>query len=141
MKTTNMIVILAVLAVSVIASSAQTQVKGGQAMLQRSGGLSIATATASDSKPMSCAKCEDVLTAVPDRAAKGGARMLAAHAVPAKNVGSHLCAGCNTTIAQVGHGRQAKEVATHTCTDCGSEQMTCCNTTMDSTVATKGMAK
>ena len=135
-----MIAILAGLALSVLATSAQTQVKGGQAMLQRSGGLTIATAASSDSKPMSCAKCQDVLTAVPDSTAKGGSKLLA-HGVPAKAVVSHLCAGCNTTIAQVGHGRQAKEVATHTCTSCGSEQMTCCGTTQGSNVATKTMVQ
>ena len=41
----------------------------------------------------------------------------------------------------VGLGKQAKEVATHACASCGSEEMTCCNTTKDSTVATQGMAK
>jgi len=138
MKTTNMIAILAGLAVSVISSAAQTQVKGGQLMLQRSGGLTIATATSSDSKPMSCAKCQDVFITVPDRAAKGGSR-LTSQGVPTKTEVSHLCGGCNTTTVKVGLGKQAKEVAAHTCASCGSEQMTCCNTSKDSTVATKGM--
>ena len=108
-------------------------------MLQSSARSSSATVTPSDSKPMSCAKCQDVFITVPDSAAKGGGR-LTSQGVPTKTVVSHLCGGCNTTIAQAGHGRQAKEVATHTCASCGSEQMACCNTTKDSTVATKGMA-
>jgi hypothetical protein len=138
MKTTNMIAILAGLAVSVITSSAQTQVKGAQLMLQRSGGSTIATAPSSDSKPMSCAKCQDVFITVPDSAAKGGSR-LTSQGLPAKTVVSHLCGGCNTTTVKVGLGKQAKEVATHACASCGSEQMNCCNTTKDSTGATKGM--
>ena len=108
-------------------------------MLQSSASSSSETVAPGDSKPMSCAKCQDVFTTVPDRAAKGGSR-LASQGVATKAVVSHLCGACNTTTTQVGHGRQAKEVATHTCSSCGSEQMTCCNTTKDSTVATKGMA-
>ena len=77
MKTTYMIAILAGLAVSALAVSAQTQVKGGERMLQLDGNSSTAIVTPSNAKPMSCAKCEDVLMTVPDSAAKGGSRLLA----------------------------------------------------------------
>ena len=137
---TNMIAILAVLALSALTGSAKPQLKGGERMLQSSTSSSSATVAPGDAKPMSCAKCQDVFTIVSDSAAKGGSR-LRSQGVAAKTVVSHLCGACNTTIAQVGHGRQAKEVASHTCSSCGSEQMTCCNTTQGNNVATQGMGK
>ena len=109
-------------------------------MVQSSASSSSATATASQEKPMSCAKCQDVLTTVPDSAAKGGSRLLA-QGEPTKTVVSHLCEGCVTTTATTGAGKQLKNVVLHKCASCGSETATCCNTTKGGDVATKGMEK
>jgi predicted RNA-binding Zn-ribbon protein involved in translation (DUF1610 family) len=119
MKASNMIAVLTVLAVSVIASSAQSQIKGGQRMLQASANSSTATVASGAAKPMSCAKCQDVFATVPDTAAKGGSR-LTSHGAPTKTIVSHLCPSCSTTTVKVGLGKQAKEVATHNCPSCGS---------------------
>ena len=140
MKKTNHIILaaLAGIALAWFAGSTQAQGKGGERLLQRNGSSIAATATPSDSKPMSCAKCKDVLTSVPDATAKGAARLVA-HGVPAKTIVSHLCEGCATTTATAGAGRQAKSVATHQCAGCGSEVVACCSTTEGTDVATKGM--
>jgi hypothetical protein len=140
MKKTNHILIaaLAGIALSWFAGSTQAQVKGGERLLQRNGSSIAATATPSDSKPMSCAKCKDVLTNVPDTTSKGAARLVA-NGVPAKTVVLHLCEGCATTTATVGTGRQAKYVVTHQCASCGSEMPACCGTSKGTDVATKGM--
>jgi hypothetical protein len=137
---TNMITVLAVLAVSALAGSALAQVKGGERLLQSSTSSSSATVAPGDTKPMSCAKCEDVLTTVPDSAAKDGSRLIS-QGVPTKAVVSHLCGSCNTTTVKVGLDKQAKEVDTHTCAISEPEQMGCCNTTPDNGVATNSIVK
>ena len=47
----------------------------------------------SDFKPMSCQKCKDVVTQVPDWSAKGG-QILMAGGRPTKPVVRHQCEGC-----------------------------------------------
>jgi hypothetical protein len=140
MKRTNNILIaaLAGITLSLITVSAQSQVKGGERLLQLNGSSATATVTPSDFKPMSCSKCRDISTNVRDFTAKG-ASALVAHEMPTKTVAQHLCEGCVTTTATVGVGKHAKDVVTHKCAGCGSENMACCNTSKGASVATKGM--
>jgi len=109
-------------------------------MLRLNDNSITATATPSNSKPMSCANCQDVLTNVPDITSRGlGARALLARGVPTKTVVVHLCKKCGTDWKVVGVGKAKQMVATHKCTSCGSESIACCNTAKGDDVATKGM--
>lgn len=83
---------------------------------------------------MPCAKCKDKVTSRIDYSARGANK-------PAIRVVTHLCKGCGTDWAVVGHGKAKQSVATHKCTGCGSENLACCNTSKGSDVATKGMEK
>lgn len=94
----------------------------------------------SDFKPMSCQKCTDVVTQVPDWSAKGG-QILMAGGRPTKPVVRHQCEGCATTLEVVGHGKAKTQVAKHTCTSCGSENEGCCSTSKAKPTLTKGMEK
>lgn len=94
----------------------------------------------SDYKPMSCEKCKDVVTQVPDWSAKGG-QILMAGGRPTKPVVRHQCEGCATTLEVVGHGKAKTQVAKHTCTSCGSENEGCCSTSKAKPTLTKGMEK
>jgi hypothetical protein len=108
-------------------------------MLQKNGAITEAV-TPSDYRPVSCVKCQDVFTTVPDTSAKGASRLVA-HGVPTKTVISHSCEGCNTTIAIVGGGKHATTAVTHKCASCGSVSLACCSTTKSTDAATKGMDK
>lgn len=78
MKNTNKILLatLAGIAISLITVSAQTQLKGGERMLQLNGTITAAVAPG-DYKPMSCAKCKDVSMNVPGTTAKGASALVA----------------------------------------------------------------
>ncbi len=83
---------------------------------------------------MACPKCKDKVTQKVDYTARGANK-------PVITVSTHLCEGCGTDWAVVGHGKAKQSVATHKCTSCGAESLACCNTTKGSTVVTKGMEK
>jgi hypothetical protein len=87
-----------------------------------------------DIPQMLCAKCKDKVTSRIDYSARGANK-------PTIRVVTHLCDGCGTDWAVVGHGKAKQSVATHKCTSCGAENLACCNTTKGSDVATKGMEK
>lgn len=110
-------------------------------MMQLNGSSFSPTVTPSDYKPMSCAKCQDVLTTVPDSAAKGGSGLMAQGA-PTKTMVTHLCESCKTTVKVAQAGKNSPpDMVNHKCTSCGSENAACCNTTKSSDVATAGMDK
>jgi nitrogenase molybdenum-iron protein alpha/beta subunit len=138
MKNTNKLLIttLAGIALSLITVSAQTQVKGGERMLQLNSATTAAV-TPGGYKPMSCAKCKDVSINAPDTTAKGASALMA-HGVPTKTVVSHGCEGCASATATTGAGKHATTVATHKCTVGGSENMACCSTTKGTEATTKG---
>lgn len=83
---------------------------------------------------MPCPKCKDKVTQIVDYTARGANK-------PIKTISTHLCNGCGTDWKIYGVGRTKHFVATHKCTGCGSENLACCNTTKNSSVATKGMEK
>ena len=122
MKTTKNILIaaLAVVVVSLAASAAPAQVKGGERLQQSNGRSFAAKAAPGNSMPMSCPKCQDASTNVPDVTSSGGAaRALAAHGVPTKAVVSHLCAVCVTTTTVVRLGKHSPpDTVTHKCAMC-----------------------
>ena len=104
--------------------------KGGARLLMRPD----APPAASNFTPMSCGKCKDEFLTRTDWTARGANK-------PTVLLAKHLCGGCDTTIATVGHGKLARDVASHKCTSCGSESLACCNIKKGSDTATKGMEK
>ena len=83
---------------------------------------------------MPCAKCKDQVTSRVDYSARGANK-------PTIQVVTHLCEGCGTDWAVIGHGKAKQSVATHKCTSCGAATLACCNTSKGSVAATKGMEK
>ena len=52
---------------------------------------------------------------------------------PRELIGTHACAGCNSTITVVGHAKGDITELKHSCKVCGDDSAFCC--------ATKGMEK
>ncbi len=140
MKRSNHILIaaLAGIALSLITVSAQTQVKGGEKLLQLNGSAFTTIVSPGAYKPMSCPKCQDISSNVRDLTAKGASTLMA-NGAPVKTVVSHGCRSCKTTTATVGVGKHTTTAASHTCASCGSVSMACCGATKGTEVATKGM--
>lgn len=146
MKTTNnaLIAALAAIALSLFAGSAQAQYKAvGDDGIAASPRLRerldeyqrnhASTPATAEVTPMPCAKCKDKVTTRVDYSARGANK-------PTIRVVTHLCEGCGTDWAVVGHGKAKQAVATHSCTSCGADTLACCNTTKGG-LATKGMKK
>jgi hypothetical protein len=87
-----------------------------------------------DYKPMSCTNCKDEFVRRVDWSVRGANK-------PTIIVANHLCGGCDTTIATVGHGKAKTTAAVHKCTSCGAESLACCSTSKSGVTATKGMEK
>ncbi len=119
MKTSHILIATLTAALTLTAAIARAEVKGGEKLIQLSGSAITATSAPSVAAPMSCPKCQDVSTTVRDSAAKG-ASVLAGTAT--KTLVSHGCAGCVTTITQIGVGKQATNVPLHKC----DVSMACC---------------
>jgi hypothetical protein len=91
-----------------------------------------------DTVAMACAKCQTIYVAKVVNTAKG-AEIQAAGGKPVQVIGTHACAGCNSTMEIVGHGKAKESKLTHTCKACGDESAFCCAT--KSGQPTKGMEK
>lgn len=124
---------LALLATTIGAASAADQIKGGERQLNLLGIKTKAVPDANTYTPMSCAKCKDEYSKRVDWSARGINK-------PSVLVVKHLCAGCETTVATVGHGKAKRDVATHKCTSCGAAESSCCATAKGGS-STKGMEK
>jgi hypothetical protein len=74
---------------------------------------------AGDRLVMVCSKCKTVMMHTVSRS-KG-------RAIPTLTA-KHLCAGCNSTIEAVGHGKAKTDVVKHVCSGCGDESVFCCAT-------------
>jgi hypothetical protein len=59
---------------------------------------------------------------------------------PKELIGTHACAGCNSTLTVVGVQKAAHLELKHTCKACGDDSAFCCATKPGS-AATKGMEK
>jgi len=90
--------------------------KGGASLLMKP-----SVPASSDYKPMSCGNCKDEFVTRKDSTARGANK-------PDVTVARHLCSGCDTTIATVGHGKSKQEVTTHKCTMSGAAIPGCCST-------------
>ncbi len=82
---------------------------------------------------MSCPKCKTEWSSRIDYTARGANK-------PTVWVAKHLCEGCDTTIAVVGHGKAKHDVVTHKCSACGAPDAACCATSKGAG-PTPGMGK
>jgi hypothetical protein len=109
--------------------------KGGASRLLESIGRPVTLKSEPGNyKPMSCTNCKDEFVRRDDWSARGANK-------PTVIVANHLCGGCHTTIATVGHGKAKTTAAVHKCAGCGAESLVCCSTSKSGVAATKGMEK
>ena len=92
-----------------------------------------------DSIAMVCAKCKTVWVTRVKQGVKG-AQLLMEGGQPKELIGTHACAGCNSTITVTGHGKGKEMVLKHSCGACGDDSAFCCATKPGSGT-TKGMEK
>ena len=92
-----------------------------------------------DSLAMVCAKCKTVWVTRVKQGVKG-AQLLMEGGQPKELIGTHACAGCNSTLTVVGVQKGAHTELKHSCKMCGDDSAFCCATKPGSG-ATKGMDK
>jgi hypothetical protein len=92
-----------------------------------------------DSLAMVCAKCKTVWVSRVKQGVKGG-QLLMEGGQPKELIGTHPCAGCNSTMTVVGVQKGAHTELKHSCGACGDDSAFCCATKPGSG-ATKGMEK
>lgn len=92
-----------------------------------------------DSMAMVCAKCKTVWVTRVKQGTKG-AQLLMEKGQPKELIGTHACAGCNSTITVTGHAKGDITELKHSCKACGDDSAFCCATTKDAK-PTKGMEK
>jgi hypothetical protein len=91
-----------------------------------------------DSIAMVCAKCKTVWVTRVKQGTKG-AQLLMEGGQPKELIGTHACAGCNSTLTVVGVQKGAHMELKHSCKACGDDSAFCCATKPGG--ATKGMEK
>jgi hypothetical protein len=91
-----------------------------------------------DSIAMVCAKCKTVMVTRVKQGVKG-AQLLMEGGQPKELIGTHACAGCNSTLTVVGVQKGAHMELKHSCKACGDDSAFCCATKPGG--ATKGMEK
>ena len=92
-----------------------------------------------DTIAMVCAKCKTVWVTRVKQGVKG-AQLLMEGGQPKELIGTHACAGCNSTVTVVGVQKGAHTELKHSCNACGDDSAFCCATKPGSG-ATKGMEK
>ena len=116
--------------------------KGGEHLLMLQGIKTLADVNAlktDDSIAMVCTKCKTVYVTRVKQGVKG-AQLLMEKDQPKELIGTHACAGCNSTITVVGHAKGDITELKHSCKVCGDDSAFCCATKPGSG-ATKGMEK
>jgi hypothetical protein len=92
-----------------------------------------------DSIAMVCAKCKTVWVTRVKQDAKG-AQILMEGGKTTNLIGTHACAGCNSTLTVTGHAKGDITELKHSCKMCGDDSAFCCATTKGGK-ATNGMKK
>jgi len=116
--------------------------KGGEHLLMLQGintKQEVDALKTDDSIAMVCAKCKTVWVARVKQGTKG-AQLLMEGGQPKELIGTHACAGCNSTLTVVGAQKGAHTELKHSCKTCGDDSAFCCATKPGS-AATKGMEK
>jgi len=98
--------IIAALAALLTYSVSADQIKGAQALMNRTSVSAAAPSVAA--KAHGCAKCQDTTKAVRTVSSKGAYPQTAL-------VTAHACPTCDTRIKTEGNGKAAHDVAVHTC--------------------------
>jgi hypothetical protein len=133
---------LALNAMAADETTSMKPMKGGEhlLMLQRVETKAQADALKpADTIAMVCAKCKTVYVTRVKQGVKG-AELLMAKGQPKELIGTHACAGCNSTLTIVGVQKGAHLELKHTCGTCGDDSAFCCATKPGS-ATTKGMEK
>lgn len=92
-----------------------------------------------DTMAMVCSKCKTVWVTRVKQGVKG-AQLLMEKGQPKELIGTHACAGCNSTITVTGHAKGDITELKHSCKACGDDSAFCCATTK-SAKPTEGMEK
>lgn len=92
-----------------------------------------------DTMAMVCAKCKTVWITRVKQGTKG-AQLLMEKGQPTELIGTHACAGCNSTLTVTGHAKGDITELKHSCKACGDDSAFCCATKPASGM-TKGMEK
>ena len=92
-----------------------------------------------DTMAMVCAKCKTVWVSRVKQGMKG-AEIMMAGGQTRELIGTHACAGCNSTITVTGHAKGNITELKHSCGACGDDSAFCCATKPGSG-ATRGMEK
>ena len=137
-------IILAVAAVTWLPGSARAEdmkpMKGGEHLMMLNQVKTFEEAAAlktDDTMAMVCSKCKTVWITRVKQGVKG-AQLLTANGQTTALIGTHMCAGCNSTLTIVGVQKGAHAELKHTCAMCGDNSAFCCATTPDAK-PTKGM--
>ena len=117
--------------------------KGGEHSLMLNNRINttqeLAALKPDDSMAMVCAKCKTVWVTRVKQGAKG-AQLLMEKGQPTELIGTHACAGCNSTITVTGHTKGDITELKHSCKVCGDDSAFCCATSK-SAKPTEGMDK
>src|SRR6266568_9328339 len=122
--TTGVAVAFAMLAAAPVAVRAAEQMKpmkGGEHLLMLQGintKQEVDALKTDDSIAMVCAKCKTVWVARVKQGTKG-AQVLMEGGQPKELIGTHACAGCNSTLTVVGAQKGAHTELKHSCKACG----------------------
>ena len=111
-------------------SSQMKPMKGGEHMMMMQGITTTEEVEAlkpDDSMAMVCAKCQTVWVSRAKQGVKGG-QMLMEGGQPKELIGTHACAGCNSTLTVVGAQKGAHTELKHSCKACGEGSAFCCAT-------------
>ena len=92
-----------------------------------------------DSVAMVCGKCKTVWVSRVKQGVKGS-QLLMEGGQPKELIGTHACAGCNSTLTVTGVQKGAHTELKHSCGACGDDSAFCC-ATKPGAGATKGMEK
>lgn len=130
------------LVLTVNAAEEMKPMKGGEHMLMLNKIETKAQADAlkpDDTIAMVCAKCKTVYVTRVKQGMKGAEIMMAGGQTK-ELIGTHACAGCNSTITVTGHAKGDITELKHSCKACGDDSAFCC-ATKPGADATKGMEK
>jgi len=139
------VIACAVVALAFTASAADETkpMKGGEHQLMLLQGVStkqeVDKLKTDDSIAMVCVKCKTLWVTRVKQGTKG-AQILMQKGQPTELIGTHACAGCNSTLTVTGHAKGDIVELKHSCKACGDDSAFCCATKPGSG-ATKGMEK
>jgi hypothetical protein len=129
------------LALTTNAAEPMKPMKGGEHQTMMLNGVNskqeVDALKTGDSIAMVCAKCKTVWVSRVKQGTKG-AQILMEGGQTKELIGTHACAGCNSTLTVTGHAKGDITELKHSCKACGDDSAFCC-ATKTGTGGTKGM--